>query len=745
MSRVSSIAELNSVRDYLGRIGGRVRSMRTAVVEERSGRYWRDLAVVRFERNGEVKTDVRFEPTESEQQALIAEFATATFPANKVVFEPSHWPDEVQALIDEGDLDSWFQLRNTNGELVMVQVRRKVRRDGEERAYIPWSLWDDDVWRQMEPEGDLPLWGMEHIKDQTTVFIHEGAKAARAMHRMVSRSTPAERDRYASHPWAEELSNAAHIGWIGGALSPQRTDWSALKKAGVKRAFIVSDNDNPGRSAVPGISFKLDMITFHVQFDQTFPGSFDLADEFPDSMFEGFEGGRTYIGPPFRTCVHPATWATDLVPNKSGKPTPTLREHFKDLFAYVEASDLFVCKEMPHIVRPEKIMNNLLAPFSHAAETTKLIVKAYNGRTVSLSYRPDQEQRMVIADDSSINLHVPGYVKSKPGNPKPFIEFMEYLIPDAKECMELLRWCATIIAQPGTRMEYGVLLVSERQGIGKTTLGSSILAPLVGRHNTGYPQESMIVNSDFNDWLANKRLVIVNEIYSGHSWKAYNTLKSYITDKQVTVNVKYQRPYTVDNWAHIFACSNSMNALRMEEDDRRWFHPKVAETPWAREQFVALNKWLGAGGLGVIKNWAEGFELAGGRYVMPGERAPMTDAKKSLIRESMSEAKREAIVLGEALRDYGRPAAIGSHAARKWVQETLQKSGRVFDGEKDLAKAMKVEGTWSIPEMKVDGRAQVVIFNGAMKTQVEGMTNADQRDAIRKCILPPGELMKEGF
>lgn len=352
---------------------------------------------------------------------------------------------------------------------------------------------------------------------------------------------------------------------------------------------------------------------------------------------------------------------------------------------------------------------------------------------------------MVIADDSSINLHVPGYVKAKAGSPKPFIEFMEYLIPDPKEREELLRWCATLIARPGTRMEYGVLLVSERQGIGKTTLGSSILAPLVGRHNTGYPQESMIVNSDFNDWLANKRLVIVNEIYSGHSWKAYNTLKSYITDKQVTVNVKYQRPYTVDNWAHIFACSNSLNALRMEEDDRRWFHPRVAETPWPRERFVALNKWLGAGGLGVIKHWAEGFEIGGGRYVMPGERAPMTEAKKVLIRESMSEAKREAIVLGEALRDYGRPAAIGSHAARKWVQETLQKSGRMFDGEKDLAKAMKVDGTWSIAEMKVDGRAQVVICNDALKTHVEGLPTADQRDTIRKYILPPGELMKEGF
>lgn len=749
MSRVSSISELASVRDYLNRIGAEVRSMRTAVVKERAGAYWKDIAVVRFDRDGTIETDSRFEPTEHEQKLISDEFAGVVFPSNRTVIEPPDWPEEIQTLIDAGD-DSWFQLRNTKGELVMAQVRRKNRRSDDDRTYIPYTLWDDGKWRMMEPEGLLPLWGMDQLGDNTTVFIHEGAKAARAMQRMVSRATPADRERYDGHPWAQELSNAAHIGWIGGALSPQRTDWNALKKAGVKRAFIVSDNDNPGRSAVPPISFRLDMITFHVQFDQTFPGSFDLADDFPDEMFEIFEGGKTYTGPPFRTCVHPATWATDLIPNKQGKPTMVLREHFKDLFAYAEASDLFVCKEMPHIVRSEKIMNNMLAPFSHAPETTKHIVKAYNGRVVSLSYRPDQTERMVTAEESSINLHVPGYVKSMSGNIGPWVEFMTYLIPDEKERQEMMRWCATLIARPGSRMEYGVLLVSEKQGIGKTTLGSTILAPLVGRHNVGYPQESMIVNSDFNDWLANKRLVIVNEIYSGHSWKAYNTLKSYITDKQVTVNVKYQRPYTVDNWAHIFACSNSLNALRMEEDDRRWFHPRVAEEAWPRVKFVELNKWLQSGGLSVIKWWAEVFEdIGAGTYVLPGERAPMTLQKKTLIRESMSEAKREVLVLGEALAGDRRPMAIGSHSVKKWVQETLTKSGRVFDGEKDLAKVLKsIVGIHSAGEMKVDGRMQVVVYNVAMKTQIEergSLTDAELRELVRSHIQPPGEIMKEGF
>ena len=36
-------------------------------------------------------------------------------------------------------------------------------------------------------------------------------------------------------------------------------------------------------------------------------------------------------------------------------------------------------------------------------------------------------------------------------------------------------------------MLYGLLLVSETQGVGKTTLGERILAPLVGWHNVSVP------------------------------------------------------------------------------------------------------------------------------------------------------------------------------------------------------------------------------------------------------------------
>ena len=61
--------------------------------------------------------------------------------------------------------------------------------------------------------------------------------------------------------------------------------------------------------------------------------------------------------------------------------------------------------------------------------------------------------------------------------------------------------------------------------------------------------------------MAHKRLAVVHEIYSGHSENTYNTLKTYITERKVTVHRKYIEEYQIDNYVHVIACSNKDYAL----------------------------------------------------------------------------------------------------------------------------------------------------------------------------------------
>jgi hypothetical protein len=734
--KVKSLNDLPGVRAYLERVGAEPRSLKTAVIKEVSGSYWKDLAVLRFDKDGGVFcANQEFLPTDFEAQAIKNDFASADWPQLKFLNRIVNPPKQVE----QADPKDVFEFRDTANRIVMLQVRAEIK---GQRNYLPFTYWDDDEWRMCEPDGPLPLYNAHKLKDASSVFIHEGAKAARYVQWMIEGETPEARKALAEHPWGLEMQGAVHIGWVGGAMSPYRTDWNVLHKMGVKRAYIVADNDEPGRAAVPAISRQLRIPTFLIQFTDEFPKSFDMADKFPAQLFGNVDNERNYIGPSFRDCLHPATWATDLVPNPSGRPTPVLRDSFKNMWSYVEEADLFVCTEMPEIMRVESILNKMLAPFSHSAETSKLIVKAYRGRSTRICYRPDHKGLIVtFRGSSAINLHVPSQVKGIKGNAKPWLDFLEYMFVNKEERKQVERWCATLVARPDIRVAYGLLLVSERQGIGKTTLGAHVLAPLVGHQNVGFPSETDISNSAFNEWMANKRLVIVNEIYSGASWKAYHSLKSVITDRDVTVNQKYMRPYTIENWCHVLACSNSMRALKMENDDRRWFYPEVTEVPWTQKQFKEFRIWIESGGLGIIRHWAENY----GDYVQQSERAPMTERKKEMIEGSRSEAQKEAAALAECLKEKNASAALLIKDVVEWVRHSVQ--GKVFDSDYELRKVMVEVGVRVWPNrLKVHGRLQYAMLNDQLwdiVTRMEDQSEALQE--IRKNVLKPSEIMEHSL
>lgn len=739
---IKSMTDIHSIAAYLQRIGAEPRSLRVAVVKEQHGPYWTDVATIRITKDGTIDAPEGFEPTESEAAVIKADVAGADWPTSVLLGHGYALPDELKATPDE----NIFELKDRHGKLVMIQQRIDDLKSGEKR-YVPWTYWSDNEWRKAEPEGPLPLYGMDKIGDNTTVFIHEGAKAARAMQRLIDPRTEAERLALESHPWGKELSGAAHIGWIGGALSPARTEWKVLAEANVKRAYIVADNDSHGKSAIPRIAQRLRGITtFSIEFTGMWPVSFDLADPFPKDMFSKIGSHKHYLGPAFRDVVHPATWATDLIPNPSGKgkPISVLRKEFSDLWVWVEDTDTFICKEMPEINHALSQFNSMVKAFSHVAGTGQLVQGAYKGRTAKMCYRPDIKERIVTdRTTSAINLHSPTLIKPLPGDVGPWIEFLEYLFPVERERRDVMRWCATLIARPEIRMLYGMLLVSERQGMGKSTLGERILAPLVGLQNTGFPGERDIVESGFNGWVANKRLIVVGEIYTGQSFKAYNILKSYLTDKNINVNEKFQRPYTIENWAHIVACSNSKKALRIEETDRRWFYPKLSESPWKREKWGEFYDWLSSGGLGIIMKWAQEY----GEYVLPGEHAPMTADKQSLIDESRGEVINYWIDMLEAVEQDEENVIF----ALSEVRESLKKRfGKVFESNLQLKKEALKRGWGTLADrIAIDGALSYVVASPSVAKALDEMEKEGDKATLKSeakgLLVRSGSRMNGGL
>ena len=711
-----------ALRGYLERIGAELANFRTAVVREKRGNYTEELARIKLT-DSDIKAPQGYEPTATESKAILEHFKDHPLPT----YKPARSLLRLPALAQDG-----YVFQGTDGRILMVQSRIE---EEEGKRYIPWTFWSDGKWYAMEPDELLPLWGLEQLKDHAIVFLHEGCKAAAAARKIAEAPD--------GHPWGAQLAHAAHLGWIGGARQPHRVDWDVLNKAGVERAYIVSDNDQEGRSAVPRIAKALNCTCWTIQFSGEFPVGFDLADPFPDAMFE--QGH--YKGPTFRTCQCPATWMTDVLePKGKGRPPIVLRPHAQDMWLYVPEGEQFVCSDMPDIRYSKRQLNDKLAPYSDTDNLVRLILKSQRLQPERLAYRPDM-MHGIIGDQG--NLAVNTYVQSEyrpcKGDAGLWQQFMERLIPNEGERREVMRWVATFLARPEVRIGYALLMISETHGVGKTTLGNHILAPLAGKRNVSFPGEQDIL-SPFNAWIAHKRLAVINEIYTGNSWKSYNLLKSCITDNKVAVNQKFVAQYTVENWIQLYACSNSTKALRMAESDRRWYCPQLNEEPEPKGSpyWAELYQWLRTGGLEVILYWADNW----GDYILAGEHAPMSELKRQMIEDSKSEAVVEAERIGTLVADMEEPIVLAVGDVHRFLKSGSQ--GKVYDQPHEIRKALEAGGLTDVlpahipaskRRIKVDARREHCLGNAAaLRSAPE--EEEERRAWVRGRIAQPGKVVE---
>lgn len=624
---VVSYRSVPALAAYIDRIGAEQLNFRRFMIKEHRGNYYVERSLIKIDtKTGEVWCSRKeHEPTEAEAETIQAAVLKEKWPT-AIAATPAAAEKLTRTL--SGDVALFWD--SPRKGIVMAQERLDLEEGG--KAYLPWSFFSDGKWRRMEPEGNLPFW-KSRVK-MPKIMVHEGAKAARFTDDLVN--NPERREELASHPWGEMLAEYAHWGMIGGALAPHRTDYDELRKEKPTEVVYVCDNDWQGQSALEEVSRTYGGSLKGIRFDERWPPAWDMADQMPKKLYKG----RRYVGPQLPELLVPATYATEAVPNPDGKGRPpnVIRRAFKEEWFHAVTPEVFIHKDWPNRILTTPEFNNFVAPFSAADDTSRLLKKDAASKSAVLKYDPGKRPGIYGSGDSGryINTHCPGDIKPEEGDPAPFLEFMEHLIPGEEDRTELMRWCATLIARPQTKMTYGVLMISDVQGVGKGTLGEKILAPLVGVPNVSYPSENEIVETNFNYWLAHKRLAVVHEIYAGHSAKAYNRLKSLITDRYLTVSKKYMANYEIENYIHVFACSNSMRAIQLSHDDRRWFVPKVNEDSRNGEYWTALNRWLSEeGGLGIIAKWAEDW-LEENDAVLAGANAPWSALKREVIEEGYS-------------------------------------------------------------------------------------------------------------
>lgn len=717
-----------AVLDYFQRINAEVLNFKRAMVKIHKGNYYLERALIRLSADGTLTTaNKEFEPTEEEKLAIKAAMVGVEFP-KCIRARTSH------GLMGLTKGDTFEFLDRPSGEIIMVQERR-MRGDGT-KAYIPWVMLSTGEWISMEPEGDLPFFKPKKGKGPgAKIMVHEGAKAAQAAQRIV--------DGQQEHPWLEELTLYEHWGMIGGALAPHRTNYEELAREKPTEVIYVCDNDQPGEQALPKISRAWRRSLKGVKFGKAFPINFDMADPMPKNLFA--KKGR-YIGPRIADLLEPATLATDTIPNPEGKgrPLTIIRTEFAEEWHHAITPEVFVHRDWPNRILTSPEFNNKVDPFSAVNDTSRLLKKEFASKAAILKYTPGIEPGVYGGDSGGtfINTFVPSTIKPDKGryDAAPWLEFMGRLVTDEDDRDNLLHWCATLIARPDVRMLYGVLMISETQGIGKGTLGEKILAPLIGEYNVSYPSEQDIVESQFNYWLAHKRLAVVHEIYAGHSSRAYDKLKSIITDKNVTVQKKYMAAYEVESWLHIFACSNSQRALKLSIDDRRWFVPKLSEEKMPPKYWDQTNDWLTQeGGLQAIAAWARDYVYDRGP-IERGMAAPWSALKRILVEETYSPGQ---MIIARTLETVKEAIDGGRLPKNAFVLDSQlidAVRNELYDGRHNeklerpsTARAVAKAQGWGVGEVRAQVKAWGPTTRGARVVSLCEKTVA----------TPPGELGRE--
>jgi len=121
-----------------------------------------------------------------------------------------------------------FESRNAIGEILFVQ-ERIITEDG--KVDLPWSYWGDDIgWLNMEPDGGLPLFGLDRLKDVFWVFLHEGAATAAAVQRLIDGGEW----KWKQHPWGSDLRFGVHLGWPG-----VHTGWTGRRSSGSRPMSVL--------------------------------------------------------------------------------------------------------------------------------------------------------------------------------------------------------------------------------------------------------------------------------------------------------------------------------------------------------------------------------------------------------------------------------------------------------------------------------------------------------------------------
>jgi putative DNA primase/helicase len=197
----------------------------------------------------------------------------------------------------------------------------------------------------------------------------------------------------------------------------------------------------------------------------------------------------------------------------------------------------------------------------------------------------------------------------------------------------VLRWLAYPIQHPGAKMQT-TIVVHGPQGTGKNMFFESIMG-IYGRYGRIIDQSA--IEDKFNDWASRRLFLIADEVVARSDlYHVKNKLKSFITGEWIRINPKNMAAYDERNHVNMVFLSNEAMPVVLEQDDRRH---AVIYTPekLSADFYDGLKAELDRGGVAALHHQLLHLDLGD---FGPASKPPMTDAKATLIEQSLDSPSR---------------------------------------------------------------------------------------------------------
>lgn len=303
------------------------------------------------------------------------------------------------------------------------------------------------------------------------------------------------------------------------------------------------------------------------------------------------------------------------------------------------------------------------------------------------------------------------------GNLDVFFEHIDYLVPDKSERGWFIDWMAFCLQRPEERCKVTPLHVSVPHGTGRGWV-VELLDKLHGSWNCTKTKFSTLCGEGsgggFHDYFNRSLLCCIEEVKeSSKRYDVDDTIRDYLTEKKLNVNIKHGSNNTELVYTNFFFMSNHPDALVFKQTDRRIQVLSGPDEVRPQQYYTKLYAWLdnmdNVAALNIYLrdrdisnfNWQKSTDTEGRRAMISSNETPTETAFWDFVNDTgkIVITKKQ---LCKRLQDYMEGDPFENPVEENQLVQILKKNFRQIGRIKYEGEAVRPWwlGRWSMKEIK---------------------------------------------